>query len=108
MREFDDFNLNELKEVLDKKHRDTAIKEIGDRVNIIDYSSCTHLNGRPLDYELDDDEMCFNFNTELIVIATRQNINYDTYYVTYRQDLVVVNTLTNKKYCINSGHVTLK
>jgi len=105
---FEDFNLDELKEVLDKKHRDTATKELGDRVNIIDFSSCTHLNGRPLDYDLEGDEMDFNFATELIVIATRQNINYDAYYVTYRQDLVVVNALTNKKFCISSGHVTLK
>lgn len=101
------FNLEEINEVLDNKYRDPYPKEIGDRVVIIDFSSVTHINGRELDFE-EDDEMNFNFVTEFIVIETRQNYQHDAYYKTYRQDLVIVNPLTNKRYRINRGHVTLK
>ena len=107
--EFDElFNLEEINRVLDEKHRDPHPKDIGDRVRILEFSSTTFLNGDPLDYELDEDEMVFNFNSELIVIETRQDCTYDAYYTKYRQDLVIVNPLTNKKYRISSGHVTLK
>jgi hypothetical protein len=105
--DFNNFNLEEINQVLDEKHRDPNRKEIGDRVSIIDFSSCTHINGRPLDYDLDSDEISFNFNTELIVIETGQTIIYDAYYTKYRQNLVIVNPFTNKKYRISSGHVKL-
>jgi hypothetical protein len=101
------FNLEEINEVLENKHRDPYVKEVGDRVSIIDFSSCTHLNGLELDLD-DDDGMNFNFITHFIVIETRQNIQYDAYFKTYRQNLVIVNPFTNKQYRINSGHVTLK
>ena len=94
--------------MLEEKHRDTNRKEIGDRVSIIDFSSTTLMNGRPLDFDHEDDEMVFNFNTELIVIATGQTYIYDAYYTKYTQNLIVVNTLTNMKFRICSGHVTLK
>ncbi len=106
--DFSNFNLEEINTVLDEKHRDCYRKEIGDRVSVIEFSSCTHLNGRPLDYDLEADEINFNFNTELIVIETRQQHVYDAYYTKYRQNLVIVNTLTNKQFRISSGHVTLK
>ena len=108
MEEFSDlFNLEEINEVLENKNRDPYAKDIGDRVSIIDFSSCTHLNGAELDLE-DDDNMNFNSMTFFIVIETRQNIHYDAYFKTYRQDLVIVNPFSNRKYRINSGHVTLK
>lgn len=107
MREFNDFNLEEINRVLDKQ-RDPYRKEIGDRVAILDFSSCTHFNGRPLDYDHETDEMCFNFNTELIVIETGQNYVYDVQYTKYKQNIVIVNTLTNMKFRISSGHVKLK
>jgi len=100
------FNYDEINEILDDS-RDPYRKVIGDRVVIMDYSSCTHLNGLPLDFE-DDDEMNFNFITEFIVIETGCLHVYNAYYKTYKQDLIVVNALTNKKYRINSGHVKLK
>ena len=107
--EFDElFNLDEISKVMQDKNCDTEQKELGDRVQIIDFSSCTNLDGRPLDYDLEDDEMVFNFNTEVIVIATREEASYDAYYTQYEQDLVVINTLTNKRFRISSGHVTLK
>ena len=102
------FNLEEISKVMEDKNRDTERKELGDRVQIIDFSSCTHIDGRPLDYDLEDDEMVFNFHTELIVIATREQAVYDAYYVQYEQDLVVINTLTNRRFRIGSGHVTLR
>lgn len=101
------FNLEEINEVLDNKHRDPCVKEVGDRVSIIDFSSTTHLNGLELDYE-HDVEMNFNTMTFFIVIETRQNIMFDAYFKTYRQDLVIVNPITNKRYRINSGHTQLK
>ena len=84
----------------------TDRKEIGDRVYILNYSSCTRLNGRPLDAE-QDEEMTFNSLTHFIVIETRQDTIYDAYYYKYKQDLVIVNPLTSIKYKISSGHVKL-
>jgi hypothetical protein len=106
--DFNNFNLEEINQVLDEKHRDPNRKEIGDRVSIIDFSSCTYLNGAELDYDLEDDVMVFNFNTELIVIETGQKHIYDVQYTKYTQNLVIVNTLTNMKFRISSGHVTFK
>jgi len=103
----DQFNLEELNEILDDRNLDPYRKVLGDRVQIMDYSSCTHLTGKPLDYE-DDDEMNFNFVTEFIVIETGCLHVYDAYFKKYKQDLIIVNPLTNKKYMINSGHVKLK
>jgi len=108
MEEFNDlFNLEEINEVLDNKNRDPYVKDVGDRVSIIDFSSTTHMNGLELDPEMDE-EMSFNSMTYFIVIQTRQNYKHDAYFKTYRQDLVVVNPITNKQYRINSGHVQLK
>lgn len=102
------FNLEEINDVLDNlQYRDTERKEIGDRVSILDYSSCSHMNGQELDTE-EDEEMQFNMLTYFIVIETRQTQVFDAYYAKYRQDLVIVNPLTNKKFRINSGHVQLK
>ena len=102
---FDQDELNDLLENL--KHRDPYRKQVGDRVTILDYSSCTHMNGLPLDYE-QDEEMSFNFITTFIVIETGLKHRYEAYYTSYKQDLVIVNPLTNKRYRIISGHVQLK
>jgi len=102
------FNLEEVNEVLDNlKYRDPKRKEIGDRVTILDYSSCTHMNGRELDSE-EDEQMQFNMVVYFIVIETRQNYTHDAYYAKYRQDLIIVNPITKLKYRINSGHVQLR
>jgi len=100
------FNLDEINEVLDNKHRDPYSKEIGDRVSILDFSSVTHMNGLELDLE-DDDKMNFNFITEFIVIETRQNYQHDAYFKKYRQDLVIVNPITNTRFRVNRGHVKI-
>jgi len=109
MEEFDNiFNLDEINDVLDNiQYRDTERKEIGDRVSILDYSSCSHMNGRELDSE-HDEEMQFNMMTYFIVIETRQKYEYDAYFAKYRQDLIIVNPLTKVRYRINSGHVKIK
>jgi len=102
------FDPDEINELLDNTHfRDPYFKEIGDRVVIIDHSSCTHLNGLELDSE-QDEEMQFNFMTYFIVIENRQKHIYDAFYVKYNQDLIIVNPLTKKLYRINSGHIKLK
>jgi hypothetical protein len=104
---FDMFDQEEIYEALTKaRDLNTDRKEIGDRVYILNYSSCTHLNGRPLDAE-QDEEMTFNSLTHFIVIETRQDRIYDAYYYKYKQDLIVVNPITNIKYMMSSGHVKL-
>lgn len=55
---------------------------------IEDYSSCTHMNGRELDSEADE-EMQFNSMTYFIVIEMHQNYVHDAYYKKYRQDLIL-------------------
>jgi hypothetical protein len=86
----------------DKLYHDTTPKEIGDRVNVLDFSSCTHLNGNELDYE-QNEELDFYF----IVIETKQKVIFNAYFNEYLQNLVIVNHITNKQYRINSGHVKL-
>jgi hypothetical protein len=101
------FDPEEINAILNNKYRDIMPKEIGDRVTILDYSSCTHLNGKELDDE-QDEEMQFNDLTYFIVIANGQNNRFNAYYTIYRQDLVIVNPLTNVQFRVNSGHVQLK
>ena len=100
------FDQDEINAILDN-NRDPYRKEIGDRVNINDYSSCTHMNGRELDSE-QDEEMQFNSLTYFIVINDRQRNLFDAYYTKFNQDLIIVNHLTNVQFRINSGHVTLR
>jgi len=79
-------------------------KEVGDRVTISDYSSVTNLNGielAPWDY---DD---FNDDDYYIVIADKQQNRYDSYFVVYMQDLVIVNPKNNIQYRVSSRHVKL-
>ena len=106
------FDLNEINEVLDNiGYRDPHKKEIGDRVDILDYSSVTHIDGQELDSEADE-EMQFNSVAYFIVIETNQiyniNIKYQYIHKVYKQDLIIVNSLTNLKYRVNSGHVKLR
>jgi len=100
------FDLSEIDEIEELKHRDPVVKEVGDRVVIMDYSSTTHLSGEPL--EPDDYEMQMGDNRYFIVIATHQRMTYDSYFKTYKQDLIVVNPENNKQYRINSGHTKIK
>ena len=46
--------------------------------------------------------MTFNSLTHFIVIETRQDTIYDAYYYKYKQDLVIVNPITNIKYKIST------
>ena len=98
------FNLDEINSVLEAR-RDPHRKELADRVTVNDFSSATHINGDPIDYESDD---MAGFHTEFIVAATHENSIYDVQFTKYRQDLVIFNTQTDKLFRISSGHVTLK
>lgn len=100
------FNPDEIYLVQDE-HRDPCRKEIGDRVDIMDFSSCTHLNGREL-CEAQDEQMQFDRLVYFIVIATHQNHSFDAYFRTYKQNLVIVNPHNDLQYRINSGHVKLR
>jgi len=111
MKRIDDlFNNSEIKKVIDSHiHRDKAIKVIGDRVLIIDFSSVTRLNGEPL--VVDDPEMQFS-NNHFIVIETSLKTTYSspiliTSTLTYQQDLIIVNPKSNVQYRVNSGHVEI-
>ena len=99
------FSQEEINEVLDN-NRDPYRKEIGDRVNILDYSSVTHMNGMELDSE-QDEEMQFNSICYFIVIQDRQKHLYDAYYTKFNQDLIIVNPFTNVRFRVNSGHLQL-
>lgn len=100
------FDQDEINAILDN-NRDPYRKEIGDRVNILDYSSVTHMDGKELDSEADE-EMQFNNLTYFIVIQDRQRHEYDAYYTKFNQDMVIVNPFTNIRFRANSGHLQLK
>lgn len=100
------FSQDEINSILDN-NRDPYRKEIGDRVNILDYSSCSHMDGNELDSEADE-QMQFDAMTYFIVIETRQKCFYDAYYTKYNQDLIIVNPFTKVQYRIGSGHVQLR
>jgi len=101
---FDDenmFSISEIENVVGREYHDQYIKEIGDRVSVEDYSSMTHENGMELDFP-DFDEL---FDVKyFIVIAVRQKIVFTSKYADYKQDLLIVNSKTNKQYRIISGH----
>ena len=100
MEDYSQFDTNELNEVLEA-NRDPYRKEIGDRVQVIDFSSVTDLNGE------DPDNTVVNFNTKLIVIATNQTQYHDALFKQYLQNMIVVCPVTNKQYRVNSGHLKL-
>lgn len=100
------FNLDEINGVL-AAQRDPSKKEIGDRVNIIDFSSCTYINGEELDTEADE-FMQLNNKIHFIVIETQVKTIYDAIYKQYLQDLVLYYGANNTKFRINSGHVKIK
>lgn len=102
---FEKFNLDEVNEVIGQNFRNTDTKDIGDRVQIIDYSSVTRSDGTHID-ELDED-MQFDADIYFIVIKTREKHLYDAVFTKYNQDLVIVNSYTNMEYRVTSGHVML-
>jgi len=83
---------------------DSRRKGIGDRVLIWNYSSISHINGN--DPYSDDYEEIIN-SKYLIVIETGQKNVFDALFIQFTQDLVVVNSATNKQYRISSEHVKL-
>jgi hypothetical protein len=106
MREFDDiFSADEIEKVLHDNYRDRDIKEIGDRVGVIDFSSVTRLDGSQID-EYDED-MQFNILTYFIVVNTRQRHSYNAGWMNYNQDLIIVNPKNKMYYRAFSGHVTI-
>jgi len=106
MKEFDNlFDHDEIEKVLHERHRNTDVKEIGDRVAVIDFSSVTRFDGSEID-EYDED-MQFDILTYFIVIGTRQTHLYDAGFLHYNQDVVMVNPKTKMQYRACSGHLVL-
>ena len=106
MKEFEDiFNPDEIERVLHENYRDTVVKEIGDRVGVIDFSSVTRLDGSDIDAY--DEDMQFNVLTYFIVVNTRQRHSYYAGWMHYNQDLIIVNPRNKIYYRAFSGHVTV-
>ena len=102
----DDFRniLNENNRPLNDTNGDHALKDIGDRVMIFDYSSLTHGDGQELkspDYDDISDRDYY------VVIAVNQQNVFDSYFVLYTQDLIVAHPKSKKQYRVNSKHVKL-
>lgn len=98
------FNINDIGQHIDTKDLDYDKKVIGDRVQVIDYSSVSHRNGLPLEY-MDFEEL--NGLTVFIVIETGKKVEYQAQYNKYTQDVVIVNTKLNKQYRVMSNHLKL-
>jgi hypothetical protein len=94
----------ELNEITELEYRDTSRKDIGDRVNVIDYSSVSHVRGAALDAM--DLEYLDN-NTVFLVIETNRKVVFNANFHDYKQDLVIVDMQTKKQYRVISGHVKL-
>jgi hypothetical protein len=100
----DIFKIQEVGEIIDKFNNDLDRKVIGDRVQVIDYSSVSHRNGLPLEY-MDYEEV--DGNTIFIVIETGKRVEFKAQYHTYTQDVLMVNTKLNKQYRVMSNHIKL-
>lgn len=98
---FEQIEINELEEI---KHRNHEIKDIGDSVNMIDFSSVSHHRGTALD-AMDLEDM--DFNTIFMVVETNRKTYFKTENHEYKQDLVIVDLRTKKYYRVISGHVKL-
>jgi hypothetical protein len=106
MEEFNNlFNLHEIDEVLHDRYRDKVVKEVGDRVGVIDFSSVTRLDGSHIDQF--DEDMQFSVLTYFIIIETRQRHRYDAGFTFYNQDVVMVNPRNKMQYRAYSGHLTV-
>lgn len=98
------FDINDVRKVCDEDFRDHAIKVIGDRVKIIDYSSVSHRTGEELN-DADFDELYDH--DYLVVIETGQRVLFKTKHCEYKQDLIIAHPKTKKLYRVISGHVKL-
>lgn len=89
----------------EKITNDRTVKEIGDRVVVLDYSSVTQLNGDELESYDDIDLDNYDY---YIVIDTGKRVVYNTPHGrVYKQDLVIVNPKTNQQLRVTSRHTRL-
>lgn len=98
---FEEVEINELEEI---KHHNHEFKDVGDRVNVIDFSSVSHKQDFALDaMDLED----LDFNTKFMVVETNCKVYFKTEHHEYKQDLIIVDLSTKKYYRTISGHVKL-
>lgn len=95
---------NPFKELEEIRLRDHSRKDIGDKINVINFSSVSHINGDDLDTM---DLEGLDFNTYFLVIQTNCRVLFKTEYHEYKQDLVIADMQTKKQYRVMSGHVKL-
>lgn len=87
---------------LKKIINNTELKDVGDRVVVLDYSSVSHLNGEQLD-DTDYDKIDMDENAYYIVIETRKKVVFKDYV----QDIVIVNPRTNEQFRVASRHLRI-
>lgn len=98
------FNIDEIKNFIQCSEVDNTKKEIGDRVQVLDYSSVSHKNGLPLDFGDADDLDGF---TIFVVIDTSKKIKFKTIFGDFIQDILMVDTKTNRQYWAVSKHLKI-
>jgi hypothetical protein len=100
---------DEIKKILEGSNKparvitnDREVKEIGDRVIVLDTSSVSHLGGE----EIDPEDICEK--DYFIVIDKNKRVEYTTLTGNvYKQDLVIVNPKTNWQFRVVSRHVKI-
>ena len=98
------FNIDEIKNFIQCSEVDSTKKEIGDRVQVLDYSGVSHKNGLPLDFGDADDLDGF---TIFVVIDTSKKIKFKTIFGDFMQDILMVDTKTNMQYWAVSKHLKI-
>ena len=100
----DNFNIDDIMPFIQCSEVDNSKKEIGDRVQVLDYSGVSHKNGLPLDFGDADDLDGF---TVFIVIDTNKIVKFKTIFGDFIQDILMVDTKTNMQYWAVSKHLKI-
>lgn len=102
--EFDEiFDMDLRQTITETDPKVLTVKQVGDIITITDYSAVTSDADTN---EIDDDVI--NIMDEFIVIEINQNNYFKHKYMTYKQDLVVVNRRTSVKYRTPSYFTRIK
>ena len=97
------FSTNDIGRHIQVDELDYNPKAIGDRVQVLNYSSVSYKNGLPVDLL----EENIDGQTVFIVIETHKRVEFETPYNTYIQDILMVDAKTKKQYRAMSNHIKL-
>ena len=98
------FHIDDIKNFNFASEVDNNQKEIGDRVQVLDYSCVSHKNGLPLDFGDADDLDGF---TIFVVIETSKRVRFKTIFGEFIQDILMVDTKTNRQYWAVSKYLKI-